>query len=184
MGKDRIVGCRAAIAVAMAAAVGLMAMPAAAQTPAEEPAAACQDESAGPEARVAACTRVIEETARPAPERVEALITRAAIHDDAGRLDAALADLDEALKLAPKDATALLLRGNVHYARGDLAKALADYDAGIAAEPSDPAGYFNRAIVYEAQDERDKAIADFKKALELDPAFAEAKAALEELGVK
>jgi tetratricopeptide (TPR) repeat protein len=149
-----------------------------------EPAVICQDDGATPEARLAACTRVIGEPGRPLPERVEALIMRAALNEEAERLDAAITDLDETLKLAPGDASAHLLRGNVHYARGDLDKALADYQAGIAAEPSDPAGYYNRAIVYEAMSERDKAIADYKKALELDPAFAEAKAALEELGVK
>ena len=60
--------------------------------------------------------------------------------------------------------------------------ALADYDAGIKAEPNDPAGYFNRGIVLEAKGEREKAIADYRKAIELDPGFGEARAALKELG--
>ncbi len=179
-----------AVLVAHAAMVQTQAQTPA-QTPAEPPAqhsndaaVVCQDDTATPAARHAACTQVIEEAGRPAPERAEALIVRGGLNEDAGTLDAAIADLTEALKLMPGDATALLLRGNVFYAKEDLDRALADYNAGIAAEPGDPAGYFNRAIVYEAKNQRDKAITDYRKALALDPSFAEAKAALDELGAK
>ena len=173
---------RAALAGLVSAIAVLAPAPLLAQAPdKEEPAVICQDEATPPPARIAACSKIIDDTARPAPERAEALITRGALHDDAERPDAAIKDLTAALAIAPNDATALLLRGNVYYAKGDLDAALADYSAGIAASPEDAAGYFNRAIVHEAKGDKAKAVADYRKALEIDPAFEEAKAALDEL---
>lgn len=66
-----------------------------------------------------------------ASARAEALELRAMIHEEAGRLDRARADLDAAVAVAPTPER-VLARGRVDEARGDLEAAAGGYRDGIA----------------------------------------------------
>lgn len=144
----------------------------------------CMDDDKDNAPRIAACTKVIGDTATVGDARIDALVARGMLFDDEEQFEKAIADFTEALKLAPDDHTVLVLRGNSHDGNGAPQLAIADYTAAIKVAPDDAAAYYNRATVYEDLGDKAKAIADYTKAIEIDPEYAEAKEALADLQKK
>lgn len=84
--------------------------------------------------RLPLCGAAIQAATDPR-DRADLLLWRAAIHDRAGDLDAALADFAEAEALAPGWADPLVERSFAFYDRGDLDAALAELARARAVEP-------------------------------------------------
>jgi tetratricopeptide (TPR) repeat protein len=79
------------------------------------------------------------------PNRVDALIYRAAAYRAQHRLDPALADIQRALVAAPNSVPALLERGNIRRLDGDLAGARRDWTRVIRLAPKSAAARAARA---------------------------------------
>jgi tetratricopeptide (TPR) repeat protein len=90
---------------------------------------------------IEALDRVLEAN----PERLDALIYRAAAYRALHRLDPALADIQKALADAPNSVPALLERGNIRLLGGDLAGARHDWLRVTQLAPRSAAGRAARA---------------------------------------
>ncbi len=124
------------------------------------------------DARIAACTRIIEDAGESAAGRAEAYVNRgggyAAKHDDAR----AIADYTASLEIAPRSAQAYLLRGEAYKRNDDHKRAIADYTKLIELDPVQ--GHMARGHVYMGtgnEGDYDRAVADFTKVIETDPSF-------------
>lgn len=97
---------------------------------------------------------------------------------------AAIADFSEAIRLDPKDPQAYVNRAIMQFEDDVFAPALADMDAAIKLAPKMTMLYTYRGKIHLAAGNADKAIADFKQVLKMDPANADARALLADLGVE
>src|SRR5262245_14747461 len=80
------------------------------------------------EARIAACTVLIERKREPAKTRAAAHNIRGVAHWNKGDKDRALRDYEDALRLDPSLAIAYSNRGGIHSDNGDYDRALRDFD--------------------------------------------------------
>lgn len=97
---------------------------------------------------------------------------------------AAIADFGEAIRLDPKDPQGYVNRAIMQFEGEVYAPAIADMDAAIRLAPKMTMLYTYRGKIHLAAGNADKAIADFKQVLKMDPANADAKALLADLGVE
>ncbi|HEX4196951.1 MAG TPA: tetratricopeptide repeat protein [Caulobacteraceae bacterium] len=124
----------------------------------------------------------IEKAVALDPTNAEAFANVAGIYFLEGQDDRAIASYDQAIRLKPGYGNAYNNRGWVYSKMGDAAHANADYDAGmqafavqIAAAPADPLYYLRRCDARAMWGrELNLALADCAKALELNPAYADA----------
>ncbi len=100
--------------------------------------------------------------AMPDPEAARALLARAR------------ANADAALRADPRHLKALDVRSLVHLQLGRPDAALADADTMIAAAPNDPKGHLLRGSAAARLEQWDEALGSYGRALDLDPADAEA----------
>jgi tetratricopeptide (TPR) repeat protein len=149
-------------------------------------AALCDDEKAGLAARLAACTRIIDQTKVRATRSaasaanynaVEATyITRAWLYRAQGRVDLAIRDYTLGIALrdrfAPSDPMVRFfydLRGDAYHVKGDFPRALADYNRLLQTNPKAADVLVERALVYRDMGDFDRAFADLDRAIELQP---------------
>ncbi len=99
-----------------------------------------------------------------------------------GDLRAAEEHYRDALVVAPDHGGALNNMGQVLLARGASAEAARFFERLCAVEPYDPGAHFNLGVALRARGSGADAGLAFRRALELDPTFAPAAEALEELG--
>ena len=92
---------------------------------------------------VAACAVLIDNEKTAKPDRIKALLARAAVFARKDQLDRAIADDDAALKLDPTLADTFNERGELWWKKGDRPKALADFAAAIKLNPDHPAARGN-----------------------------------------
>lgn len=126
------------------------------------------------DARLAACTSIIEAAGAPDDQKAIAYRQRGALRLDAGAFDAALADLNEAVRRAPGDAGARLYRAEVRIGRNDLDGAQADFDEAIKLAPNTPNAFNGRGHLSMVRGNLVAAIADFSRAIALSPRSATA----------
>ena len=88
------------------------------------------------------CGALIDNEKTAKPDRIRALIARAAVLARKDQLDRATADYGEALRLEPQ-ADLYNSRGELWWKRGDRPKALADFGAAIKLNPDHPAAKAN-----------------------------------------
>ena len=124
-----------------------------------------------PDVKVAACTRVIEDSSETVANRVIAHNNRGIAYRGKKDYDRALADYAEALKLDPKFAAAHLNRGLVHADKREFDRAIEAYGEAIKLNPKYVAAYNNRGNAYFDKKEFDRAIADYTEAIKIDPNF-------------
>src|SRR6185436_3349445 len=129
-------------ALLLTGVLALSADQASAQAIAEQ-LAACKNEGAAVESRIAACGRTIKDT-KDDEMRGEALIQRGVLYEQTGNREAAIKDYTEAIKLDPTSAVAFFNRGNAYDQLGDYDRAIADYTEAIKLDPNDPDVYNNR----------------------------------------
>ena len=99
--------------------------------------AANEDDKAAAE-----CGALIENEKTAKPDRIKALLARAAVFARKDQLDRAITDYGEALRLEPQ-ADVYNVRGELWWKRGDRPKALSDFAAAIKLSPDHPAAKIN-----------------------------------------
>jgi tetratricopeptide (TPR) repeat protein len=87
------------------------------------------------DAIISRCDSLITNEKNTQPDRIKALLARAAAYDRKQQYDRAIADYDAALKLDPAQADAFNNRGEVWRKKGDRPHALADFGAAIRLDP-------------------------------------------------
>jgi tetratricopeptide (TPR) repeat protein len=101
---------------------------------------------------IAVCGELIDNEATPKPERVTALVARAAAFGGKDQLDRALADYDAVLGLDATRADAFTARGELRRRKGDRRGALADFTAALKRDPEQAAARASqRALVQELE---------------------------------
>lgn len=140
------------------------ALPAASQNP-DDALAKCQDQSVGPEARISACTTVIEKGEDD--RKAEAYLNRGLLREQSGDLAGALADYTKSIELDGENENAWFNRGNVHEAMGQYPLAIRDYDKAIEINATDADFFNNRGRVWDSQGETKKAVEDYTAAIKL-----------------
>ena len=131
---------------------------------------ACQDETAPRSQRLTDCTRVIDAQEVDVDDRVDALLARGGLHEEAGDLTAAQGDYSKAVDLDPENDTAHFQLGNVLESLGLYEQALRSYDAAIRFNPEHDDAYNNRGRVLEELGQYEHAIDSFTASIRIDPA--------------
>ncbi|MEO2003814.1 MAG: tetratricopeptide repeat protein, partial [Candidatus Poribacteria bacterium] len=120
-----------------------------------------------------------------APNQVIIQGSLAAIYQEAGRIPEAMAAAREVLRIDPSNALGHSTLGALYLSQGDVAAAIDHYDRSLALNPEP---YVARVAWYELgiarvrQERYDEASDAFAAALQVDPTFGEARAALLEVG--
>lgn len=89
------------------------------------------------------CGRLIDSEKAERPDRIKALIARAAAYARKDMIDRAIEDYGGALRLDPSLADTFNARGELWRRRGDYAKAVLDFDAAIRLNPDHAAARAN-----------------------------------------
>jgi tetratricopeptide (TPR) repeat protein len=84
---------------------------------------------------ISRCDALIGNEKNMRPDRIKAVLARAAAYDRKQQYDRAIADYDTALQLDPAQADAFNYRGEVWRRKGDRPRALADFGAAIRLNP-------------------------------------------------
>ncbi|MGZ5873358.1 MAG: tetratricopeptide repeat protein [Bradyrhizobium sp.] len=92
---------------------------------------------------LASCGILIDNEKAPKPDRVKALIARAAAYERKDQIDRAISDYDTALRLDPTLADIFNARGELWRKKGDRPRAVADFGAAIKLNPNHPAARAN-----------------------------------------
>jgi tetratricopeptide (TPR) repeat protein len=145
-------------------AVAILAQPA--QAAGEDDIGSCRSGSG--DARLSACTRIIESKGASPSERALAYDHRAEELRRERRYGEAVADLDRAIEL---DATVPRYRerGFTYYLSDQYVQAISDFDKVIAATPNDAFYLRYRAAAFLKMGDAERAFADFGKAVAAAP---------------
>ena len=84
---------------------------------------------------ISRCDSLIGNEKNTQPDRIRAVLARAAAYEREQQYDRAIADYDTALQLDPAQADAFNRRGEVWHKKGDRPHALADFGAAIRLDP-------------------------------------------------
>ncbi len=103
----------------------------------------------------------------------KALFSRAVLHQAAGNVDLALADIDEILKKQPNNARALCIKGDCMERKGDNEAAIDLYNKAIEYNSKEPLFYMRRGIAFSKMKQFYLAAGDFDAAILLQPANGE-----------
>jgi tetratricopeptide (TPR) repeat protein len=110
-----------------------------ATVPSADPAPCWAAISASDDDRIVSdCGALVDNEKTAKPERLKALIARAAVFTRRDQVDRAIADYDAALQLDPSQADLLNSRGELWWKKGDRPRALADFGAAIKLNPNHP----------------------------------------------
>jgi tetratricopeptide (TPR) repeat protein len=127
---------------------------------------------------LAAARRLAGEALVRGEEHPLLLNLRALDHEEAGRLDAALADLVRAHALAPQDFSILNALGLCLARMGRAEEALGRFEAALAIRPDFAPAWFNKAAALEQTGEVAAAAEAYARSAELEPRNAQAFANL------
>ena len=116
---------------------------------------------------IAACSRVVDDTAAPASLRAQALLRRAFLHNRTGRHDLGRLDYARAVEVDPTNTEARRMLAYIHAGAGHHEQAIAEYGEAIRIDPRDAEAYRGRGGVRLSQKRYDQAIADYRMALQL-----------------
>jgi tetratricopeptide (TPR) repeat protein len=118
---------------------------------------------------IVACARVINDPQATLTERANALTSRGAEHEIAGRHDQAIADFNQAIKLEPTFAGAYKFRGDSYAQKKDHARAIADFNQAIKLDPKYWEAFSSRGYSYLIKGDYDRSFADYTQAVKLNP---------------
>jgi tetratricopeptide (TPR) repeat protein len=122
-----------------------------------------------PEARISACTKVIDSGRESAKSLAGAHNNRGSAHRDLGDDERALADFNAAIKLDAGSPYLYINRGNALLKSGELKGAIADFNAAIYIDESAILAVIGRGNAFLRQGQPAQAIVDFNRAVTLDP---------------
>lgn len=126
----------------------------------------------GGDARIAACTRMIEKGGQSPRDLASAYRFRAVAYGRQKEKEKADADLKEAMRIDP--ATAAFSRGFAGLLEGDTDAAISEFSKAIKADPGNADIYNARGVAYLRKGDADRAVVDYSQALKLDPGSAPA----------
>ena len=95
--------------------------------------------------------------------------SRGHVHEQVGKLEAAVADYNKAIELIPTDTVLYDNRGLLYSKLGEYDLALKDCNRSIELKPDHAASYFRRAAIYQKMQRFQLAVDDTTKGIELDP---------------
>lgn len=123
------------------------------------------------DARISACTRIIDETGarQNSTMRAGAFNNRGIAYFSKGEFERAIRDFDEAIAAKPNNPVLYHNRGMAYYNKGDNEAAIRSYEEAISIHPKFAAAYNDRANVYFRMKEYDKAISGYDDAIRLQP---------------
>jgi len=139
----------------------------------EEPASDCASGKPA-EARIRACSAIIDVKPSAADARAQAYRIRAAAYSEKANHKQAIADFTEALALKGDDATAYFGRGESRLADGNASGAVADLTQAIRYSEPTPRLFIARGYAQLVKGDATEAVVDFSVALRLDPKNAAA----------
>ena len=131
----------------------------------------CREASGEVNARIAACTRILDDLADPQELRSRAARERAHAHYLKGEYERAIADYTVALQLGPATAALHIERGLAYEDKNDDERAVADYTKAIRIAPDQANAYHCRGRVHLSRLDYERAIADFTQAIRHQPGF-------------
>lgn len=143
-------------------ALALMAVIAAPGVAAAEDASCTSGE---PDARIAACTTVIEAPGTPPEQRAEAYFRRALSWSQFNQYERAIRDYDNALKINPGDAAALNNRAYSWLKLGNPSQALPDVEQALKMAPESAIFMSTRGEILQALGDRAGALRDHEAAM-------------------
>jgi tetratricopeptide (TPR) repeat protein len=126
------------------------------------------------EARIRACSSIIDAKPAASDPQAEAYRIRAAAYSEKANYKQATADFTEAIKLRGDNAVAYFGRGQSRLAEGDAAGAVSDLTQAIRYSEPSPRLYTARGYAQLVKGDAAEAMADFSVALRLDPKNAAA----------
>jgi tetratricopeptide (TPR) repeat protein len=132
----------------------------------------CNQGTAAPDLRIAACTRQAESGKWEGHNLGVVYSNRSTAYLDKGDPDRAMADLNQALKFDPRYAPAYLNRGNAYAQKKDYDRAIPEYNQALDLDPKYVLAYNGRGNAYTNKKDYDRALADFNRAVEIDPKYA------------
>ncbi len=121
------------------------------------------------DARIAACTRVIEDAAQAPHHRALAYRNRATAYGNSKLHSLANIDFAEALKLSPQDQPALFGRARSFAQMGQYDRAIADFTRFLKLNPQGMRAFNERGLAHIRKGDLDLALADFDSALKINP---------------
>lgn len=133
----------------------------------------CASNTAAPEAKIAACSAVIQAGAGSDKNLNAALYNRGSAYTAKGQYDKAIADFSQALTLNPKDGISYIGRGYAYLQNSDFEHADADFDAAIRLHTQPAVAYSGKGMIDFVHDRYDRAIEDFGQTVRLQPNEAE-----------
>lgn len=108
------------------------------------------------------------------PETTAERFARAVAHQEAGRFEAALADLEHVLVLTPDHPEAHTRRGWILARLGRLAEGIAAHEAAIRAAPAFASAWSNLGVALQAAGRHDEALQALQRGVALDGNLAQA----------
>jgi tetratricopeptide (TPR) repeat protein len=144
----------------------------------------CRDDDGEADARLLACSRIIDDARTPVDFRAEAYSNRGEVYANKGAYDTGIADETQALKLKANYAEAHNLRAWIFFKAGKPRDGLPDAEKAVSLQPASAIALDTRGHIYEALGKKDEAIADYRKAVLLDPELHESKDGLSRLAAQ
>ena len=127
------------------------------------------------DAKIAACTRVIEDDAQAAAFRALAYRNRGIAYGNRKLHSLANIDFAEALKLSPQDQAALFGRARSFSQMGQYDRAIADFTEFLKLNPQGMRAFNERGLAHVRKGDLDLALADFDSALKINPRLDHAR---------
>jgi tetratricopeptide (TPR) repeat protein len=188
---------RMLVATALTAAIIVALSAASYAEPSEAPNRCLASDGGSSDARLAACSAVIEAGEETPQGLAAAYLVRAEAYEEkaqwdfdayltAGKYeDRAIADYGEAIRLDPTNAAAFRSRGALSTRMRRYDRAIADFTDAIRLDPDVAAGFYGRALALRYAGQYARAVADYRKALKLqldDPSRRQIESILKQLG--
>jgi TonB family protein len=133
----------------------------------------CSDQKVEADARIEACTKLLELNDQNSPGKSRVLASRGRAYFQKNDFDRALSDYNDAVKSDPDNADAFLYRAGAHWKKFEDGKAFGDLSEAIRLDPT-PERLEARAWRYIAVSQPDLAIADLTRAVASNPRSSEA----------
>jgi tetratricopeptide (TPR) repeat protein len=149
------------------------------------------------DAKLAACTAVIDSGAEPPQGRAAAFLARAEAYEEKAQWDfdaylaggkyqdRAIADYGEAIRIDPRNAVAFRNRGALNTRTQRYERAIADFTDAIRLDQGVAAAFYGRALALRYVGQYGRAVADYRKALKLqldDPSRQQIETILKQIG--